>query len=112
MNDQDAYYEEIYNAGPLAIVAAASRWSFYGGGVFSGCSYTSNIDINHAIQVVGWGGSGSDAYWIVRNSWGAFWGESGYIRMAREATMQCGMNTTPWNGIACDGDRDPVQVCG
>ena len=25
----------------------ASRWSSYGGGVFEGCSYSSNIEINH-----------------------------------------------------------------
>ena len=26
----------------------------YGSGVFSGCSYSSNIGLNHAIQMVGW----------------------------------------------------------
>ena len=26
---------------------AASSWSFYGGGVFDGCDYDKNIEINH-----------------------------------------------------------------
>ena len=43
--------EHVATKGPLAISSDASRWSFYSGGVFDGCSYDSNIEINHAIQV-------------------------------------------------------------
>ncbi len=32
-------------------------------------------DINHAVMIVGWTPEG----WIVRNSWGADWGQNGYI---------------------------------
>ena len=51
-NDYNAVMNHIANVGPLAIAGDASRWSFYGGGVFDGCSYDRNIEINHAIQVV------------------------------------------------------------
>ena len=43
--------EHVATKGPLAISSDASRWSFYSGGVFDGCSYDKNIEINHAIQV-------------------------------------------------------------
>ena len=50
-NDFDVFMEHVATKGPLAISSDASRWSFYSGGVFDGCSYDKNIEINHAIQV-------------------------------------------------------------
>ena len=38
--------------------------------------------MDHAITAVGWGSASGKDYFIVRNSWGASWGESGYIRLA------------------------------
>lgn len=35
----------------------------------------------HAVKVVGWGQEGSTFYWIVQNSWGPSWGESGFFRI-------------------------------
>merc|ERR1711974_280195 len=35
----------------------------------------------HAVKIVGWGKQVSEFYWIVQNSWGPGWGESGYFRI-------------------------------
>ena len=37
----------LANVGPLSIAVDASRWSSYSHGVFSGCDYDRNIEINH-----------------------------------------------------------------
>jgi len=69
----------LLTKGPLAVVTNGGSWAFqnYSGGLFNASCY--NID--HAVVLVGYGVSGSTQYWLVRNSWGPYWGESGYIRI-------------------------------
>ena len=51
-NDHDALINHIAFVGPLAVSVDASNWHSYEGGVFDGCSYDENIEINHAVQVI------------------------------------------------------------
>ena len=44
---------------------------------------TSIVVGGHAIKIVGWGQQGSTKYWIIANSWGKDWGDSGYFRIKR-----------------------------
>jgi len=114
-NSQEEVMQHLAEVGPLAVSVYASSWGAYSGGVFEGCSYDSNIALNHAVQLVGYGSDPAEGdYWIVRNSWGPGWGEDGYIRLRRDAAAQCGTDSSPADGSACqDGPGwDEQHVCG
>jgi len=66
----------------IAIEADQSTFQFYSKGVYSDPKCGSNID--HGVLAVGYGTSedGKD-FFLVRNSWGASWGDEGYIQMSR-----------------------------
>jgi len=74
----DAMQKEIYARGPIACGIDAAPILKYQTGIATDAG--ENVD--HVVSVVGWG-TDSDAgkYWIVRNSWGEYWGEMGYIRV-------------------------------
>jgi hypothetical protein len=53
----------------------------YKGGVFSDESYSQ--DTNHIVSIVGWetDPNTKETSWIIRNSWGEYWGEMGFMRL-------------------------------
>jgi len=88
----DGIKQAVYNNGEISVAVNANKMQSYHGGIITatGCS----TSINHAVNVVGWGASGSTKYWIVRNSWGTGWGESGYCRFVAGSNA-CGIETYP-----------------
>lgn len=67
--------------GPLAIAVYVSpAFQAYTGGVFN---EKAPGTINHAITLIGW--DDSRQAWRIKNSWGAGWGESGYMWIAYDS---------------------------
>ena len=74
----DAMQKEIYNRGPIACTIDAGPIEKY----TSGIATEQSAMVDHVISVVGWGTDATEGlYWIVRNSWGEYWGENGYVRV-------------------------------
>lgn len=98
----DEIKQAIYKYGPVSVgVAADSTFSSYSGGIFQGSGST---QLNHAVNIVGWG----DGYWIMRNSWGASWGENGYMRIKFKANgIGAWANFVVYNGPTPTPDPDP-----
>lgn len=87
LSDEDIKKALVF-FGPLYITLNASPISQrnYRGGVFSDPSCSTQI--NHAVTLVGY----TPNAWIIKNSWGPYWGESGFFQLARGSNM-CGVNT-------------------
>lgn len=79
----------------IAIEAGGRAFQLYDSGIFDG---TCGTQLDHGVVAVGYGSEDGKDYWIVRNSWGKSWGESGYLRMARNIaapTGKCGIAMEP-----------------
>jgi len=75
---RDAIMAEVYHRGPVACYIDANTLIGYVGGIVT----TKGSGTDHAISIVGWGTDATDGlYWVVRNSWGEYWGEHGFVRV-------------------------------
>ena len=72
-----AIKSELYLRGPIACGVDAIPIEDYTGGIVD----TGADDINHIVSVAGWGRENGTEYWVVRNSWGTYWGEHGWFRV-------------------------------
>ncbi|XP_049851951.1 crustapain-like [Schistocerca gregaria] len=84
--------DALVNHGPLVSGICVDRlemFVLYIGGIYDPKLYVDNENcFRHAINIVGYGTDilpdGSDGhYWLMRNSWGPYWGIKGYFKFAR-----------------------------
>merc|ERR1719240_2363725 len=99
LSGADKMKKELYAHGPISCgVYATDKFEAYTGGVFK--EYHLFPMINHEIAVVGWGveDDGTE-YWLGRNSWGTYWGENGFFKMAMKRFHDLGITSDCTAGL-------------
>lgn len=73
---------EIKARGPITCgIAVTEEMKKYTGGILD--DKTGDVDLSHAVSIVGYGEEDGTDYWFVRNSWGEVWGISGFFKIIR-----------------------------
>jgi len=88
--DEDQIAAALVKYGPLAIGIDALPMQLYFGGIMDlGILCPPSLD--HGVTIVGFDDTGAKPYWVIKNSWGASWGEKGYLRIVKGKSA-CGLN--------------------
>jgi len=78
-----AAFKAALQSGPIsvAIDATGNVFNYYKSGTIEASQLGTSID--HAVNMIGYGSDSNGKYWLMRNSWGTGWGESGYMKFER-----------------------------
>jgi len=79
---------------PISVCLRADVWQFYRGGILLETQCPATPQSDHCVLITGYDLNTSPPYWIIRNSWGTGWGESGYILLQYGANA-CGVSYYP-----------------
>lgn len=81
----------------VAIEADTKIFQSYSSGVVDSVSCGTNLD--HAVEIIGYGEENGKKYWTVRNSWSMSWGQDGYVLIERSDSTNdigiCGIAAQP-----------------
>nr|XP_015220782.1 PREDICTED: cathepsin S-like [Lepisosteus oculatus] len=93
IGSEQALEDGLVTIGPVAISIDTTRpsFQFYRRGIYYDpeCSVWKQT---HSMLLTGFGTEGSEQYWTIRNSWGPWWGEDGYVRLAKNRNRHCGIS--------------------
>lgn len=110
LNNETDIMWEISTYGPVQ----ATMWVYadfftYRSGIYRKSQFVDRKPKGfHSVRLVGWGeesnGYQTAKYWIAANSWGRWWGEDGFFRIAR-GTNECGIEDYVLAAMADHHDR-------
>ncbi|XP_072887645.1 cathepsin L-like [Hemitrygon akajei] len=87
----------VSSRGPIIIMMNSVAMKGYRGGILRP-TWCPSTRLNHVLLIVGYGVERRMPYWIIKNSWGSNWGESGYFRIYRGEQV-CGLNRFPMTAV-------------
>lgn len=81
--------QALSTTGPLAVAFTVyADFPTYTSGVYK---HTTGAQLGgHAVAMLGWGTENGEAYWLIKNSWSAKWGNKGFFLIAK-GTDECGI---------------------
>jgi len=113
VSGEQAMMKEIFARGPITCSFATDDPFMFNysanavrhEGVYVTRQKKTKADVDHEMEVAGWGVTPSGLrYWVIRNSWGTYWGEEGWLKLERgvNALMSeanCGWAVPTWDGL-------------
>ncbi|XP_038114094.1 cathepsin B-like [Culex quinquefasciatus] len=82
MWNERAIMTEIYQNGPVVVqFEVFDDFYQYKSGVYRHVTGTTRGW--HVVRVIGWGVENGVKYWLIANSWGARWGDKGFVKFVR-----------------------------
>merc|ERR1719491_1256008 len=109
---EDAMMKEIYARGPIVCSFATdgpfmynfSQTAIQNEGVYRTTEIKNASQIDHNMEVAGWGVTESGVkYWVIRNSWGTYWGEAGWLKLERGVNTLMSESDCDWAVPTFDG---------
>jgi C1A family cysteine protease len=119
-NDIEAIKTAIMTYGVVdAAVYAGNDFLFYDSGIYEDANTTCEWTpcyyaiSNHGVALVGWDDNNGDGYWILRNSFGTWWGEEGYMRIKyTSARVACAVTYLVYDASPLPAPDITANGCG